>query len=175
MVDNLYCEAMEDHVLAQWDEKKGVPQGVARIKDVEWVDFFHKHKGDKIPSSCYWDYVQEGGGSKIFHQECATLAPVRLLRSACGGNTRTFPLPSTSHPFYPHWTAAEAFMLDTENDLLMRHKGPFIPQGATCHLNEEWALHVQTHINDYDECTWDQYGRWVEGGGGDFGFCSERE
>ena len=167
-MDNFYCEAMEDFVLAQWDKKRGVPQGVARIKNVEWVDFVDKRIGDKVPSSCYWDYVQSGGGSKIFHQERATLTPVRILKSD-HGTTRYFPL---------HRTMREvdgAFMHDTGNYILMTYKGPFIPQGPTPHLNEEWALHVQTHTDDCDECTWEEYVRWVEGGGSDFWFYSERE
>ena len=107
-MDNLYCEAFEDHVLTQWDKTKGVPQGVARAKDTEWVDFIDTRIGDKVPRSCYRDYVQSGGGSKIFHQECATLTPVRILKSD-HGTTRYFPL---------HRTTREvngAFMLDTEN------------------------------------------------------------
>jgi hypothetical protein len=66
MVDHLMCQAMEDYVLGLWDEKKGVPQGVSRIKDIEWADFFTSMQVIRFHSVVIMTMYRKEGARRYF-------------------------------------------------------------------------------------------------------------
>ena len=70
----------------------------------------------------------------------------------------------------PHRSSRDAFMMDWWSTILERHWAARngIPMGPRRFENAEWAALVQQHVYPHhSDVTWEQYVKWVTGGGGD--------